>query len=494
MRKPFYTISAVLLVVLFLASPTLAAFTDVNGATSYQQAILYAQEHSIVKGYNDGTFHPQQNINRAEFVKIMVAAVLNYDPAKDPAGFDIYSLAGLKFTDVESKQWYIPYLRKAVAQGMIAGYPDGTFHPESPVSFAEAAKIIVKAFGYPTSTDPVWYKPFVDKLASVKAIPASIKNFTSQLTRAEMVEMIYRLQQNITSQPSLSYDGLAHKNETKGPKVSSSSNCPVFPADNPWNKNIAGAPLDANSNAYIESIGKAKFLHPDFGGGGEYGIPYVVVGASQPKIPLEVVDYPDESDAGPYPIPPNAPVENGSDAHVIAVDGSNCLLYELFGSSFTGKSWQAGSAAKFDLNSNALRPDGWTSADAAGLPIFAGLVRYDEVEAGAINHALRFTVSKTQKGYIHPATHAASSSTDSARPPMGLRLRLRADFDTSKFHGAAKIILEALKQYGMIVADNGSDWFMSGAQDPRWDDDDLGQLKNVPGSAFEVVQSGPILK
>lgn len=168
------------------------------------------------------------------------------------------------------------------------------------------------------------------------------------------------------------------------------------------------------------------------------------------------------------------------------------MLYETWDSTYVGPGWSVGSAAIFDLMSNALRPDGWTSADAAGLPVFAGLVRYDEAEAGAINHAIRFTASQTQKAYIHPATHFASSSTDPNLPPMGLRLRLKADFDTSGYTGHAKVILEALKKYGMILADNGSDWYITGASDPRWDDEDLGQLKSVPGSAFEVVYTGEL--
>jgi hypothetical protein len=272
--------------------------------------------------------------------------------------------------------------------------------------------------------------------------------------------------------------------------------CTVFPADNPWNQDVSGLPVDSKSSSYLSGIaglGGNQKLHADFGGDGAYGIPYITVPGSQAKVPVDFTDYGDESDPGPYPIPLAAPIEDGSDAHVLAVDRDRCKLYELFAASPGSGRWSAASGAVFDLTSNALRPDGWTSADAAGLPIFPGLVRYDEVASGHIDHALRFTVSKTQRAYLHPATHWASSSTDASLPPMGLRLRLKASFDVSGYTGEARIVLNALKKYGMIVADNGSNWFISGAVDTRWNDDDLNQLKTVPGSAFEVVNTGESL-
>ncbi len=272
-------------------------------------------------------------------------------------------------------------------------------------------------------------------------------------------------------------------------------NCPIFPADNAWNTDISAYPVDPRSDAYIASINEdATHLHADFGAEPDYGIPYVVVDQSQPFVPINFTDYGDESDPGPYPVPKDAPVEAGGDAHVLVVDAGNCKLYELYDASSDGDGWNAGSGAIFDLRSNDLRPEGWTSADAAGLPIFPGLVRYDEVTAGAIHHALRFTVDETQAAYIHPATHDASDDDNPDLPPMGLRLRLKAGYDISKYTGEARVILEALKTYGMIVADNGTSWFITGATDPRWNDDDLNQLKKVPGTAFEVVQSGTIIK
>ena len=240
-----------------------------------------------------------------------------------------------------------------------------------------------------------------------------------------------------------------------------------------------------------------KFLHPDFGSDPTYGIPYVVVPGSQAFVPMSF-DYADESDPGPYPFPPDAPVEGGSgasgDRHVLVIDSGNCHLYETFDSHYVGPGWHAGSGAVFDFASNALRPDYWTSADAAGLPIFPGLVRYDEAQAGAINHALRFTVARTQRAFVHPATHYASSSTDGNDPPMGLRVRLKASYDISGFAGASHTVLVALKKYGMLVADNGADWFITGATDTRWNDSDLEQLKTVPASAFEAVQLGRVYR
>lgn len=277
----------------------------------------------------------------------------------------------------------------------------------------------------------------------------------------------------------------------------------IFPAENPWNQDVSRLPVHARSRQYLESVGLGKPLHPDFGTvwkGAPSGIPYVVVGPKQSKQTVEF-EYPDESDAGPYPIPENPPLEGGpnapldSDRHILMVDPAAKKLYELFHcvQQPDGR-WKAGSGAIFDLTTNKLRPAGWTSADAAGLPIFPGLVRYDEiVEQGELRHALRFTVRKTQRAYIPPATHFASRSTDPNLPPMGLRVRLRADYDVSRFPDCAQVILRGLKTYGMILADNGGDWFVSGAPDPRWNDDELGTLKRVKVSDFEVVETGPLV-
>ena len=290
------------------------------------------------------------------------------------------------------------------------------------------------------------------------------------------------------------------------PQVGGEPDCAVFPPDNPWNTDISGHPVHANSDDYVDSVGRYELLHPDVGtvwAGSPIGIPYVIVGDGQPGVPV-IFYYDDESDPGPYPVPPDIPLEGqpvgqpnaagfGGDRHAIVIDDDACVLYEMYDAHPVngGASWEAGSGAVFDLTSNELRPDYWTSADAAGLPIFPGLVRYEEVvEQGVIDHALRFTVSQTQRAFIHPATHWASSSTDPDRPPMGLRFRMKASYDCSWASSEVQVICAALKKYGMFVADNGADWYISGAPDPRWDDDRLGDLKSVPGDAFEVVDTG----
>jgi hypothetical protein len=267
--------------------------------------------------------------------------------------------------------------------------------------------------------------------------------------------------------------------------------CPLFPADNPWRQDVSQLAVSTHSAAWVASVGSSAHLHPDFGSDPSYGIPYSVVPAGQAKVPVSFVDYADESDPGPYPIPPDAKVEAGGDRHVL-VASRDCKIYELYGAVRSGAGWKASNGAVFDLTSNALRPAGWTSADAAGLPILPGLVRRDEVRAGHIDHALRFTVAISQRGYINPATHQAGSTSSASYPPMGARFRLKASYDLSRFHGASLVVLTALKKYGMFVADNGSNWYISGTNDTGWDDEDLNQLKTVPGSAFEVVDTGPI--
>ncbi len=266
--------------------------------------------------------------------------------------------------------------------------------------------------------------------------------------------------------------------------------CPIFPADNPWNSDISANAVRAESAGWVSAVGGGN-LHADFGSDPTYGIPFTVVAGSEPLRPMAFYAYGDESDPGPYPVPLDAPVESGSDGHVLVLQQDSCKLYELGNASPSGNGWLASGGATFDLRSNALRPDRWTSADAAGLPILPGLVRYDEVRSGVITHALRFTVPSTQRGFVHPATHFAGNTP--ASPPMGARYRLKASFDLSAYHGDALVVLTALQKYGMIVADNGTGWYISGATDSRWNDEDLNQLKVVPGSAFEVVDTGPVL-
>lgn len=416
-------------------------FSDVRSDDWFSYAVTFGSVSGWVEGYSDGTFRPHQNVNRAEALKMLLAS--RFESSKIDGGNE-------DFSDVRAGDWFQPYVSFAVMKEYVAGYSDGSFRPGQNITRAEAAKILSLVHEEVTYGTP-----------APESEPEPKKE-----------------------EPPLV--------STSGPTL---EGCPIFPADNPWNTDISDYPLHPNSDDYIASMLEGReTLHPDWGGNGEYGIPFVTVGADQPKVPVEAY-YADESDLPPegYPIPPDAPVEGGSDKHVLVIDTDNCMLYETWDSTYEGPGWSVGSAAIFDLTSNELRPDGWTSADAAGLPVFPGLVRYDEAEAGAINHALRFTASQTQKAYIHPATHYASDSTNPDHPPMGLRLRLKADFDTSGYTGHARVILESLKKYGMILADNGSDWYITGAADPRWDDEDVGQLKNVPGSAFEVVYTGDLI-
>jgi hypothetical protein len=290
---------------------------------------------------------------------------------------------------------------------------------------------------------------------------------------------------------ALAVPGAAHR-LAKAPR------CPVLPASSAWNQRVDKLRVAPDSDTLVASIGLNAGVHADFGSGlydgGPIGIPSTTVGKAQRRVPVSF-DYADESDKGPYPLPANAPIEGGAksngDRHVIVVDRDACRLYELYDAHPVagGARWRAGSGAIFDLRSNKQRPRGWTSADAAGLPILPGLARPDDLRAGSIDHALRFTAPRTRKAFIPPARHFASSSDDPALPPMGLRVRLKASFDTTGFPRQARMVLTALKRYGAILADNGSPWYLSGSPSSRWNNDDLHALGRVTGRDFEVVDA-----
>jgi hypothetical protein len=276
--------------------------------------------------------------------------------------------------------------------------------------------------------------------------------------------------------------------------------CPITPPNSFWHADVSALPVQAQSSTWVASVGSASGLKADFGSGiwdgGPIGIPYTTVAGTQPRVPVSF-DYADESDPGPYPVPANAPIEGGAaatgDRHVLVVDRDACRLWELYSAypQNGGTSWTAGSGATWDLASNAMRPLGWTSGDAAGLPILPGLVRYEEVAAGEIDHAIRFTAPRTAGAYVWPASHKAQTG-GAADPPMGAFFRLKASFDISGFSAQNQVILRALKKHGMVLADNGSSWFMSGAPNAGWNDDDLNRLRSVPGSAFEAVDVSSI--
>ena len=282
------------------------------------------------------------------------------------------------------------------------------------------------------------------------------------------------------------------------PPASTSPRAPSLGTEAAWNQNISKAPRAADSAkviAYIDAHGGTA-IHPDFGSPRAYGFPYAVVGAGAKPLPIHYTAYGSESSPGPFPVPTGAPVEGGAhaegDRHVLVVDKSTCKLYELYDAHYAATPkphWNADAGVEWDLDSAALRPDGWTSADAAGLPIFPGLVRYEEAAAGHVDHAIRVTMESTRNAWVHPASHCAGDSDSGAAPPMGLRLRLKAGYGLRGMTGAARAIAVAMKEYGLIVADNGSNWYISGSSDHRWDDEDLDALKGIPGSAFEVVRS-----
>ena len=366
------------------------------------------------------------------------------------------------------------------------------FCPDEPMTRGATAAMLTRGFGYPASDvdrfvddDGHMFEAEIQAIAAVGVTlgcnPPVNDHFCPDdlLLRDAMASFLARaLELPITPPPP---------------------RCTILPADDAWNTRIDHLPVHARSEDYITSLGASTTLHPDFGSGvwppgsdSPIGIPYVEVDAGTPDVPIVYDAYGSESDPGPFPIPPDAPIEGGpsgtGDRHVIALDLEACELFELFDAHpGPGSGWTAASGARYDLFSSALRPDGWTSADAAGLPIFPGLVRYDEVAAGEITHAIRFTAAQTQRAYVWPARHFASSSTDPTLPPMGQRFRLKASFDVSTFSPDVQVILIAMQRYGLILADNGSSWFVSGAPDDRWDNDVLRELKSVPGSAFEAV-------
>lgn len=268
-------------------------------------------------------------------------------------------------------------------------------------------------------------------------------------------------------------------------------NCKIFPDTNVWNKEITHLPVHRNSAALIRSIGIEEELHPDFGFNLTYGIPYNVVNGSLRQVRVRFY-YDDESDVGPYPIPERPKRESGSDHHILIVDRDSCKLYEIYDANHVNGQWNAGSGAIWNLHSNLLRHNNWTSADAAGLPILPGLVRYDEVLRGLIDHAIRFTAPRTRNTHIYPARHHAGESNDPALPPMGLRVRLKGSVNISGFSPHNQVILTALKKYGMILADNGSPWFITGVSDKRWNEEDLNELKQIRGNSFEAVDTNSL--
>jgi hypothetical protein len=517
-------------------------FYDVCPADWHYPHVMALYNLGAIGGYSDNTFRPGNNITRGQVMKIVVTA---YDLT---APMPTYAT----FHDVTVGSTFFNWVEVGAAHNIASGYACGGpgepcdtqnrpyFRPHANVTRGQLAKMLTNALDWPTMSPPTPsfrdvpanspFYGYVERVAYEQIVsgyncggatdpcPGRYFHSGSTSTRAQAAKMIdLGLQRRPTRTPRPTSSGTPPTSTrtrtplptytptrvpTNTPTHVAGGPCQVFPADNIWNRNIAALPTHALSNAYMNSIGLDTNVHADFGSGlwdgGPIGIPFVNVTAAQPDVPINLGIYADESDPGPYPVPTNAPIEGGpgsdGDRHVLVIDQGDCTLYEM-GRAFpqSNGSWDADGGAKFNLNSHALRPDTWTSADAAGLPIYPGLVRYEEVAAGFIGHAVRFTAEETQQAYLWPARHYASSSTDPNLPPMGLRVRLKAGVNISGFSPQVRVILQALKDYGMFLADNGSSWYISGAPDERWDNDMLHEMDVLTGRDFEAVDESGLM-
>ncbi len=454
--------------------PPGGSFTDDDGSV-HESDIEAIAAAGVTNGCALELFCPRDEVTRGQMAAFLVR-LLDL-PAGDPGRFDDTE-ASIFEADIDA----------LAAAGITTGCTAASFCPELGVTRGEMAVFLTRAFRLPltggnafTDDDDSPYEPQIDALAAAGVTLGCAPNHfcpAAVVTREQMASFLARAA------------GLE--------PVAVTPRCRILPPDNIWNTPVETLPVHSRSFDYTNSIGLDHTVHADFGSGvwppgsnSPIGIPFIEVGPTVPPVTIEYVAYGAESDPGPFPIPLDAPVEGGldgtGDRHVIALDRSRCMLFELFDARPVDGIWEAASGASYDLSSNRLRPSGWTSADAAGLPIFPGLVRYDEVASGSIDHAIRFTAPRTQRAYVWPARHLASADPDPALPPMGQRFRLRVDFDTSGFHPDVQVILTAMKRYGLVLADNGSSWFVSGAPDPRWDNDVLRQLGQLTGADFEAV-------
>lgn len=470
--------------------PPGGTFVDDDGST-HEGSIEAIAAEGITLGCNppaNDRFCPERSVDRG-----MMAAFL-------ARAFDL-SPAPKDYFDDDSGNIFEESINRLAHAGITMGCnpPDNDrFCPDRAMTRGEMAAMLARAFGYPPSGDDRFvdddghiFEASIQRIAAagvtVGCNPPDNDLFCpdEDVTRAEMATFLTRAIPLEANRPP--------------------RRCPTLPADDFWNTRIDHLPVHPSSSEFVASIGSSATLHPDFGSGvwppgsdSPIGIPYLEVGPGEPLVDIHYDAYGDESDEGPFPIPLDAPIEGGpsstGDRHVIVVDRHRCELFELFDASpGPGSSWTAASGARYALDSSELRPDGWTSADAAGLPIFPGLARYDEVASGAIDHALRFTAPQTRADYVWPARHYASSSSDPDLPPMGARFRLKASFDTSGYSQEVRVILTAMKRYGIILADNGAPWYISGAPDERWDNDVLSELKDIPGSVFEAVDTSGMM-
>lgn len=501
-------------------------FADVCPGDWFYSFVTDLANAGVINGYSDGTFRPTNQITRAQIMKVLVLAMnLQADLP-----------AHASFVDAGPSHPFYAFIEIGAANGLTGGYtcggrgepcPGQYFRPSANVNRGQLAKMLVMSMRWTPLTPPTPtfrdvpasspYFAFVERAveqgvlggypcgAPNEPCPGQYFRPMNESTRAQASKMVGLTRARIPTPTGTRTPPTATRTRTRTPLPTSTPTpggpCPAFPADNIWHRNISTLPVHALSDSYVASIGLASASHADFGSGlwagGPIGIPYITVPGSQPRVPVTFY-YAPESDPGPYPIPANAPIEGGPDAtgdrHVIVIEQGTCTLYEMYSSyPQPDGSWTAGSGARWLLTSNALRPAGWTSADAAGLPMYPGLVTYDEVASGVIRHAIRFTAPRTQQAYIWPARHFASSLTDPALPPMGLRVRLKASVNISTYPQPVRVILQAMKDYGMILADNGSAWYISGVPDERWDNDMLQLLGNIHGTDFEAIDESSLM-
>ena len=481
---------ALLLAVFLAVLPPGGSFVDDDG-NIHEGGIEAIAAEGITRGCNppaNDRFCPDRTVTRGQMAVFLARAL---DLAPTPNDY---------FIDDETST-FESGINRLRAAGITQGCnppANNRFCPERNMTRGEMAAMLARAFDYPVSNHNRFtddnghlFEQAIQRIAAagvtIGCNPPANTRFCPDdpIRRDQMATLLTRANHLTPNRPS--------------------ARCPTLPADDIWNTRIDGLPVHPRSAQYVSSIGSSAHLHPDFGAGvwppgsnSPIGIPYVEVPAGTTAVPVAYTAYGAESDPGPFPIPADAPIEGGPDStgdrHVIVVDRYRCELFELFDAHpGPGSSWRAASGARYQLDSSRLRPDGWTSADAAGLPIFPGLVRYDEVVSGHIDHAIRFTAPQTRAAHVWPARHDASDSSNLALPPMGQRFRLSSEFEISGFSPQVQVILRAFKEYGIILADNGSSWYISGSPDPRWKNDLLGELKEIPGSAFEAVDVSSLI-
>ena len=463
-RRQAYAISGVLVASLLLVAPAAAVvppFTDTAGHP-FAADIDWLREQEITTGCGGGRFCPDALVSREEMASFLARA------------FDLPASGTDAFWD-DAGSVHEGDINGLAASGITTGCGGGRFCPRNSVTRQEMASFLARmlvlpgaAFDYFWDDDVSMHQGDINRIASVGVTNGCATGRfcpTDPVTRGQMAAFL-------------------HRAFTLG----AGAGCTLFPESNVWNQRIDHLPVAADSATMVATIGADEDLHPDFGEYLGYGIPYNVVGGGTAASSV-TFQWPSESDAGPYPIPPDPRIEGGSDRHLLMLDLQACRRYELFAAQLTPSGWHAGSGAIWDLESNELRPDGWTSADAAGLPILPGLVRYEEVANGAIEHAIRFTAPVTRSSHIYPARHHAGAGGSASLPPMGMRVRLKSSFEIGGFSPRMQVILLAMQRYGMILADNGSPWFVTGTSDTRWDDEELNELKSLRGSDFEVVDT-----